>query len=189
MIVLTLNQGTHHQGKNVSFWTVREFQHFLLRVGKVREFWSGLGQTNFVIYFWTYFWKQYVLNMQIFPHFARIFMWYLSDSCHEVRESQGKWPRKVREFKSSRLLGNLLSTLDYIFEHTCAYARWAHMHRCLSVTGPKVTRPKIIGQGKRSRGSRSGVKWVKPSLKVTLLAGGLMSTSSCIFCHFKEIWC
>ena len=31
-----------------------------------------------------------------------------------------------------------------VVEHTCAYARWAHMHRflsvCLSVTGPKFTR-------------------------------------------------
>ncbi len=29
--------------------------------------------------------------------------------------------------------------------------------------------------------SRSKVKWVKPGLKVISLAGGLMSTSSCIF--------
>ena len=31
-----------------------------------------------------------------------------------------------------------------LFEHTCAYAQWAHMHRflsvCLSVTGPKLRR-------------------------------------------------
>ena len=42
----------------------------------------------------------------------------------------------------------------YIFEPTCVYAQWAHMHSFLSVclsgrlsvTGPKVTRPKIISQ-------------------------------------------
>ncbi len=38
-----------------------------------------------------------------------------------------------------------------------------------------------MGQGQRSRGSRSKVKWVKNGLKVMILAGGLMSMSSCIF--------
>ncbi len=38
-----------------------------------------------------------------------------------------------------------------------------------------------MSQGQRSRGSRSKVKWVKPGLKVMILAGGLTSTSSCIF--------
>ena len=37
------------------------------------------------------------------------------------------------------------------------------------------------GQGQRSRRSGSKVTWVTPSLKVTVLAGGLTSTSSCIF--------
>ncbi len=37
----------------------------------------------------------------------------------------------------------------------------------------------------RSRGSRSKVKWVKPSLKVIPVAGGLMSTSSCFFCFYS----
>ncbi len=36
------------------------------------------------------------------------------------------------------------------------------------------------GQGQRSHGSRSKVTLVMPSLKVTILAGGLTSTSSCI---------
>ncbi len=40
---------------------------------------------------------------------------------------------------------------------------------------------KVMGQGQRSRGSRSKVKWVKPGLKVMILAGGLTPTSSCIF--------
>ncbi len=39
----------------------------------------------------------------------------------------------------------------------------------------------VMGQGQRSHGSRSKVKWVKPSLEVIQLAGGLMSTSSWIF--------
>ena len=39
-----------------------------------------------------------------------------------------------------------------------------------------------MGQGQRSHGWRSKVTWVKPSLKVIILAGGLTSTSSCIFC-------
>ena len=38
-----------------------------------------------------------------------------------------------------------------------------------------------MGQGQRSHGSGSKVTWVKPSLKVMILAGGLTSTSSCIF--------
>ncbi len=122
-----------------------------------------------------------------------------------------------------------------IFEPTCAHARWALMHRFLSVkeihlieihqtlihilgnTAPrvmkcgrcinvdelefdlegqghrskvKVTRSKNytmfgvqshMGQCQRSRGSRSKVTWVQVCLKVIILAGGLMSTSSCIF--------
>ncbi len=40
---------------------------------------------------------------------------------------------------------------------------------------------KVKGQGQRSCGSKSKVKWVKPGLKVMILAGGLTSTSSCIF--------
>ncbi len=40
---------------------------------------------------------------------------------------------------------------------------------------------KVMGQVQRSRGSRSKVKWVKYDLKVLILAGGLTSTSSCIF--------
>ena len=38
-----------------------------------------------------------------------------------------------------------------------------------------------MGQGRRSHGSRSKVRWVKPGLKVMILAGGLTPTSSCIF--------
>ncbi len=38
-----------------------------------------------------------------------------------------------------------------------------------------------MGQGQRSHGSGSKVTWVKPSIKIAILAGGLMSTSSCIF--------
>ncbi len=38
-----------------------------------------------------------------------------------------------------------------------------------------------MGRGQRSHGSRSKVTWVNPSLKVIILAGGLTSTSSCIF--------
>ena len=38
-----------------------------------------------------------------------------------------------------------------------------------------------VGQGQRSRGSRLNIKLVKPCLKVLILAGGLTSTSSCIF--------
>ncbi len=41
--------------------------------------------------------KPYVCRYKIFPHFAWIFIRYLLDSCLEVRESQGKWPRNVRE--------------------------------------------------------------------------------------------
>ncbi len=41
-----------------------------------------------------------------------------------------------------------------------------------------------MGQGQRSRWSRSTVKWVKPGLRVMILAGGLTPTSSCIF-HMK----
>ena len=50
---------------------------------------------------------------------------------------------------------------------------------CLSVTGPKVTRPKIISQQPFNLASWNLVR--KPSLNVMSLAGGLMSTSSCIF--------
>ncbi len=38
-----------------------------------------------------------------------------------------------------------------------------------------------MGQGQRSYWSRSKVTWVKVSLKVIILAGGLMPTASCIF--------
>ncbi len=38
-----------------------------------------------------------------------------------------------------------------------------------------------MGQGQRSRGSRSKVEKVKPDLKVMILAGGLTPTSSCVF--------
>ncbi len=38
-----------------------------------------------------------------------------------------------------------------------------------------------MGQGQRSCWLRSKVTWAKPSLKVMILAGGLTSTSSCIF--------
>ena len=38
-----------------------------------------------------------------------------------------------------------------------------------------------MGQGQRSGGSRSKVKLVIPGLRVMILAGGLMPTSSCIF--------
>ena len=41
--------------------------------------------------------KPCVYRYKNFPRFARIFMRYLSDLCREVRESQGKWPRNVRE--------------------------------------------------------------------------------------------
>ncbi len=42
-----------------------------------------------------------------------------------------------------------------------------------------------IFQGQGSCGSRSKVKWVKPSLKVMVLVGGLTSTSSCfIYINF-----
>ena len=30
-------------------------------------------------------------------------------------------------------IGGLSLGIEYIFEHTCAYARWAHMHHFLSV--------------------------------------------------------
>ncbi len=42
-----------------------------------------------------------------------------------------------------------------------------------------------MGQGQRSLGSRSKVTLVKVSLKVIILAGGLTSTSSCIFCNVQ----
>ena len=54
---------------------------------------------------------------------------------------------------------------------------------CLSVTGPfghLAGNVQGHGSGQRSPGSRSKVKLVKPSLKMMILAGGLMSTSSCI---------
>ena len=38
---------------------------------------------------------------------------------------------------------------------------------------------RVMGQGERSRGSRSKVKWIKPGLKVMMLAGGLTSMLSC----------
>ncbi len=38
---------------------------------------------------------------------------------------------------------------------------------------------KVMGQGQRSCGLRSKVKWVKPSLKVMILAVGLVSMSGC----------
>ena len=47
---------------------------------------------------------------------------------------------------------------------------------------------KVMGQGQMSRGSRSKVEWVKPSLRAMILAGGLMSTSSCIFKSFTSTW-
>ncbi len=37
-----------------------------------------------------------------------------------------------------------------------------------------------MGQGQRSHGSMSKVAWIKPRLKVLILAGGLTSTSSCL---------
>ncbi len=36
---------------------------------------------------------------------------------------------------------NPSTATDPVFEHTCAHAQWAHMHRFLSVTGPKFTGP------------------------------------------------
>ena len=58
----------------------------------------------------------------------------------------------------------------------------------IMVTLTKVKGHLGHGHGQRSRASRSKVKWVKPCLKVMILAGGLTSTSSCIFngqqgCH------
>ena len=44
-----------------------------------------------------------------------------------------------------------------------------------------------ICQGQRSRGSRLKVTWVKISLKITLLAGGLTSTSSCFILQMLTV--
>ena len=87
-----------------------------------------------------------------------------------------------------------------IFEPTCAHAQWALMRRLASVSlsvclikplekkslEKKSTRKKsclrnYMGQVQRSHGSRSNVTLVRPSLKVMILAGGLTSTSSCLF--------
>ena len=42
-------------------------------------------------------------------------------------------------------------------------------------------------RGQRSYESGSKVTWVNPSLKVIILAGGLTSTSSCIFYNYAQI--
>ena len=98
---------------------------------------------------------------------------------------------------------------DYIFEPTCANARWTLMHRFLSVCPDHrgvvgflvcpnyhllatiwfcwLPRACWLSVCPRSHGSGSKVKWVKPSLQVMSLAGGLMSTSSCIFSPHE--WC
>ncbi len=46
---------------------------------------------------------------------------------------------------------------------------------------------RVMGQGQRSHGSRSKVRWVKTGLKVMILAGGLTPTSCCIFFTNKDI--
>ncbi len=54
--------------------------------------------------------------------------------------------------------------------------------------GSKVTWIRVrghVGQCQRSCWSRSKVMWLKVSLKVVMLAGGLMLTSSCIFLTFR----
>ena len=91
-------------------------------------------------------------------------------------------------------------SLNYLFEPTCAHARWAHMQRFLPLTGPKL----LDNNSSNSYLSKAipsvrcvvqffclkcscslktvlhkSVKHLKPSLKVTILPGGLMSTSSC----------
>ena len=41
--------------KHFPSWKIREFQYFCWESGKVREFWSGSGEPNFVLYFSAYF--------------------------------------------------------------------------------------------------------------------------------------
>ncbi len=86
---------------------------------------------------------------------------------------------------------------EKVFEPTCAYARWAHMHHFASVcdwTKSHLSKSHISGtvrltvtkfgqsnnyMGQRSL--RSKVTRVMVNLGLILLAGGLISTSSCIF--------
>ncbi len=61
------------------------------------------------------------------------------------------------------------------FEHTCAYARWAHMHCFLSVrpSGAKIQDQEIM--------------FVCKLQVYKALAGGLISTSSCIFHYYNGL--
>ncbi len=86
-----------NQGKIFPSGKSGNFNNFCQESGKVREFWSGLGKPNCFIYFYAYFCNNLLCRYKFFPRFAWIYFRYLSNSCCEVRESQGKWPRNVKE--------------------------------------------------------------------------------------------
>ncbi len=62
---------------------------------------------------------------------------------YAVNGSREKVPNGLSGCHTKRKMGAtfriLLFLICLIFEHTCAYAQWVHMHRfvCLSVIGPK----------------------------------------------------
>ena len=72
-----------------------------------------------------------------------------------------------------------------IFEPTCAYVRWAHEYVSLSVCRWSVTRKKARGGGVLPFCSVHLKEKSRRILGVKILAGGLISTSSCIFFSLK----
>ncbi len=96
----TYIHGSHHQGKsgeNISFWKLREFHYFFFFVE---------SQGNHGILIWLRLTKVVIYHMP-----------YLSDLYHEVRESQGEWPRKVRE---SQGILNRADRWEPYKHHLCA---------------------------------------------------------------------
>ncbi len=88
-----------------------------------------------------------------------------------------------------------------IFEHTCAFARWAHMDRFLSVCPSVCNWTKLLDQNSDYKiishwtinvaNCNSRVKLWTDTIEVKMVllwAGVLSSTSSCIFLKFSRFW-
>ena len=117
--VPTIRENQGKSGKNIFFWKVRESQGISI------FFVESQGKSGKMIWLrWTKVCPWFLgikpsgCRCKIFPRFARDFTRYPSDLCHEVRESQGKLRRKVRESQGIQieLTGGNPVSLTLIFK-------------------------------------------------------------------------
>ena len=96
---------SENQGKIFSSGKSGNFNIFCRESGKVREFWSGTGEPNSVVFLDIFLWNPLFISTKFFLASPGC----LCDTC-QIRAARSG---KVREFKSSWPVGNLKQEICY----------------------------------------------------------------------------